>query len=329
MFTATSKTAQVKRAEYDGREWLTCPVVMLVEGQVNGAIIQAVELAKSAPSWNGRPVTVLHPRDGDQPISANSPAIMDQWAVGQVFDVHEADGKLKGVLWVDIQKAVKLGFEDLLKDLQAEKMMEVSTGYFADEVEGAHVNIRPDHLAILPGEVGACSIADGCGTPRTNNTDNTNHGGDDMPKTVEEKPCVACEKLQDLHTNGKISEEQHEILKGFFEALGIEKYEALIEVVEALATVEAVEEPEAVEAQEDDFEARVQEAAKRLDVERRFQANSKVSLTDTQIKATPIDVLENLIGEPAPVINYAHKAGFDTIKTIKPLLPSGVFGRNK
>src|SRR5690606_20175922 len=30
------------------------------------------------------------------------------------------------------------------------------------------VNLRPDHVALLPGEVGACSIADGCGAPRIN-----------------------------------------------------------------------------------------------------------------------------------------------------------------
>src|SRR5262245_413939 len=60
------------------------------------------------------------------------------------------------------------------------EIMEVSTGLFIDleEVDGFYNNERfsgiwrnivPDHLAVLsPGTIGACSVADGCGAPRTN-----------------------------------------------------------------------------------------------------------------------------------------------------------------
>jgi hypothetical protein len=59
--------------------------------------------------------------------------------------------------------------------------MEVSTGLFSNlemvsgKYEGVPYNaivrhIRPDHLALLPNEVGACSIDDGCGTMRNNCT---------------------------------------------------------------------------------------------------------------------------------------------------------------
>ena len=58
-------------------------------------------------------------------------------------------------------------------------IIEVSTGYFADkldesgefegeEYDGVQINLRPDHLAILPNTIGACSVDDGCGFPRTN-----------------------------------------------------------------------------------------------------------------------------------------------------------------
>lgn len=58
-------------------------------------------------------------------------------------------------------------------------LLEVSTGYWHDgRQQAGSVNgerykevqrsLLPDHLAILPNERGACSVKDGCGTPRTN-----------------------------------------------------------------------------------------------------------------------------------------------------------------
>lgn len=58
-------------------------------------------------------------------------------------------------------------------------MLEVSTAYWFDpeETPGTYSgdsyaqvqrNIRPDHLALLPHTEGECSVADGCGAPRTN-----------------------------------------------------------------------------------------------------------------------------------------------------------------
>ena len=54
------------------------------------------------------------------------------------------------------------------------EMMEVSTGLFSEiepkpgvfkgrHYKGVVRNLRPDHLAILPDSIGACSIADGAG----------------------------------------------------------------------------------------------------------------------------------------------------------------------
>ena len=57
--------------------------------------------------------------------------------------------------------------------------MEVSTGLFTENVQANGVfggkayhaiatNYRPDHLAILPDQIGACSIEDGAGLLRVN-----------------------------------------------------------------------------------------------------------------------------------------------------------------
>jgi hypothetical protein len=68
---------------------------------------------------------------------------------------------------------------EVVNRLRAGQPVEVSTGYFADmeatngvwngaAYTGITRNIRPDHLALLPDEVGACSWVDGCGAPRVN-----------------------------------------------------------------------------------------------------------------------------------------------------------------
>jgi hypothetical protein len=62
---------------------------------------------------------------------------------------------------------------------EAGDVVDVSTAYFCDfqaeagvfnnvSYAGVQRNLRPDHLAILLDQTGACSIADGCGAPRVN-----------------------------------------------------------------------------------------------------------------------------------------------------------------
>ena len=74
---------------------------------------------------------------------------------------------------MDIEK-LKIVSPETFAKIQNGNLIEVSVGIFTDneDAEGdwngekylavAH-NYRPDHLALLPGEVGACSINDGCG----------------------------------------------------------------------------------------------------------------------------------------------------------------------
>jgi hypothetical protein len=79
-------------------------------------------------------------------------------------------------MWLDKEKTPSEVFETL----EAGESLEVSTGLYAleedkeGEYEGQEYkviwrNITPDHLAVLPkGSIGACSIEDGCGAPRVN-----------------------------------------------------------------------------------------------------------------------------------------------------------------
>jgi hypothetical protein len=168
-------TSDVTRTVYDGRETLVVPVVMARAGVVmNGSLTIEEELVPE--SWNGVPVTVSHPDNHGDFMSANTPENLIDWSVGRIFNSHLEDGALKGEAYIDIEKANEI-MPGLVRSLEEGDDMDVSTGFFAfDEkkkgtskgraYEVISRDIKPDHLALLPAEEGACSWSDGCGVRR-------------------------------------------------------------------------------------------------------------------------------------------------------------------
>jgi len=180
----TLATNGLQRRALDGREHAVAPVVALVAGVVNGELITAEELSAFAQAWDGRPVPLRHPLANDgTPISANSPGVIEGQVVGQIFNMRADGDRLVGEMWLDVAKCERLGGDALatLRRLEAGEVVEVSTGYFCEieqtpgvfngqEYTGIQRNLRPDHVALLPDEIGACSVADGCGAGRFNST---------------------------------------------------------------------------------------------------------------------------------------------------------------
>lgn len=182
---ACNVATAARRESWQDKEWLVVPVVALASGVLNGELVEPDEVLKHPEAWNGRPVVVYHPEDenGD-PVSANSPEVLASQQIGQLFRVHatrNGTAKLKGEMWIDVARARELGGEALavLRRLEANKPLEVSTAYFRDVEDRAGAlgnkeyvtiarDIKPDHLAALPNQVGACSWVDGCGAPRVN-----------------------------------------------------------------------------------------------------------------------------------------------------------------
>lgn len=171
----------IRRETFDGREWLVVPVVAVVQGVLNGELVPADEIARSLPSWDGRPVTVGHPRDNVDYISANSPGVLEEWGAGYLFNCGFEDERLKGEMWLDLSKAARTGgnLAAAVARFEAGQTTEVSTGYWRDVQSRAgswngrpytavQANILPDHLAILLDAEGACNWDDGCGAPRVN-----------------------------------------------------------------------------------------------------------------------------------------------------------------
>ena len=173
----------VRKDTLDDVEYLVCPVILIREGVWNGLYYPAEELSKFPESWNGRDVPIFHPQDLEgNSVSAGDPAIIEQHGIGRLFAVQwdEKLKALKGEIWLNPAKAQQTeGGKAVLAKLEANEMIEVSTGLFVEldktpgEFNGAQytaiaLNYRPDHLAVLPGAKGACSVEDGAGTPRVN-----------------------------------------------------------------------------------------------------------------------------------------------------------------
>lgn len=171
---------------HDGQRYLVVPVVMARAGvEMNGATITEDQL--HAESWNGVPVTVTHPKDADgNDISANSPDVLQRYQVGTIFNATVEDAKLKAEAWVNVQKAGS----ELVERLKNMEAMDVSTGYFSQIEGGQYKDIKPDHLALLPNEEGACNFNDGCGVranfkERVINTMKQYFGADKLSEAVK------------------------------------------------------------------------------------------------------------------------------------------------
>jgi len=173
-----------KQGDYDlrftvhqGEATIIVPVVMMVEGVHHGSygpLLHRIEdLGRFPESWNGIPVVINHPQEDGTYISANYPDVVDKQVVGRVYNTTVEGKKLKAEVWLNENKLSEVAPE-ILERIYAGEILEVSVGVYVDEeeVEGDYNgesykaiarNHRPDHLAILSGCVGACSVADGCG----------------------------------------------------------------------------------------------------------------------------------------------------------------------
>lgn len=180
-------TAPATRHEImSGKNYIAVPMVMLTEGVHAGSngplYYPANELSKTPAVWNHKPVVVYHPTMNGQAISACEPAVISRRCVGLIMNTkyevgrNGQPGKLKAEAWLETNRLKEVD-PRVVDALQSKSMMEVSTGLFTDNeqvngqwkrkpYEAIARNYRPDHLAILPDEKGACSIADGAGLLR-------------------------------------------------------------------------------------------------------------------------------------------------------------------
>jgi hypothetical protein len=185
---------EVREETHQGKSFLVVPVTMMVEGVHHGShgpLLHTIEdLGKFPASWDGIPIVKDHPEIDGLNVSANSPEIIDTVMIGRIYRTHVDGSRLKAEAWFDKEKLISISPESY-ESIQNGDMLEVSVGVFTEDenVENGDWNgekysaiarnHRPDHLALLPGGIGACSIEDGCGIRA-----NKEKGGDKIDDNV-------------------------------------------------------------------------------------------------------------------------------------------------
>jgi ribosomal protein L21E len=176
----------VTGATHEGRAYLVADATIIVPGVLPGSkgplFYPADEVRNSARLWDGVRITLNHPQDPTtgQHLSAHSPGVWERSGLGFLRNSTFKD-TLRTKMWFDVARTEKVDsalpvHNRILPKLRHGKPIELSTGLFTRNDPaplGAVFNgrpythvaraYRPDHLAVLPDQKGACSLNDGCG----------------------------------------------------------------------------------------------------------------------------------------------------------------------
>jgi hypothetical protein len=168
-----------RRVTYNGRAYIVAPLSMIprdgvLPGSKGALYYPANETEAAAPLWNNIPITNGHPYDNlGNPASASDPGILDRFGMG-FLRRPGMNGYLQAEGWFDEERTRKVN-NSLYKKLLTGERIELSTGLFTDNedshgispsgkpYEGIARNHKPDHLAALEHQTGACSLKEGCG----------------------------------------------------------------------------------------------------------------------------------------------------------------------
>lgn len=188
-------TAEVRREMLYGREHYVVPGVMMVEGVHTGSdgpgYYPEDENERVAPLWNHMPIVVYHPEG----VSARTLDVLKARGVGIVLNSRWVKDAKKNPFeaWIDIEQAKRVD-DRIITAIEKREPIEVSTGLYlsqdktngvwnGEKYEWVARNQSPDHLAILPDQVGACSRKDGCGL-LTNKDGSQKDGSSPTPPTT-------------------------------------------------------------------------------------------------------------------------------------------------
>jgi hypothetical protein len=154
-------------------------MTLIVPGVINGSrgpLLYPLEtLQQNTEAWNGMPLVVYHPNRDGKPVSARDPDVINESGVGHLYRTSVVNGKLVAEGWFDVARLQAVD-NRVLEAIESGKHIELSTGLdLASEpaepgavfngvpYEATVKSMAPDHVAILPDQIGACSTADGCG----------------------------------------------------------------------------------------------------------------------------------------------------------------------
>lgn len=178
LITLNLKIGRSRRVLENGREYLVAPITSITaDGVLPGSqgplFYSSQETIKSVKDWDGTPIVVGHPEKNGRHVSAME---VPEQHIGKLRN-SAWNGKLQHEGWFDAAKT-KAADKRVYDALIHHKPMECSTGLYTTNVparngqglsphgkpyHAAATRYVPDHMAILPDEVGACAVADGCG----------------------------------------------------------------------------------------------------------------------------------------------------------------------
>ena len=185
---------KVNRQVIGNTEYLVFPTVASKSGVMNNIYYSDELMEVNASQWENVPVIINHTvnKQGED-VGVHDPSAVNRVVVGHTANPQFKDGKLIVDFYINLEQLENSEYSFLRSHLEDGQSMEVSIGVIAcmdfgeGEYEGDYyfasvAMFRADHIAILPHELGACSLKDGCGTMRSN--------------CQKDKPCEACQKRQ-------------------------------------------------------------------------------------------------------------------------------------
>lgn len=179
LLTQNLRIGRAERRWENGREYFVAPITSIVPGVLPGSdgpgLYLPADISASASSWDGIPLTAYHPVSNDgRPCSARESGVAERQHIGEVRD-SAYKGKLVHKGWFDAEMTRRKE-PRIYHNLSHGIPIETSTGLHLQKVpapQGSLHNGRPynwtakafvpDHLAVLPDQVGACGLNDGCG----------------------------------------------------------------------------------------------------------------------------------------------------------------------
>lgn len=211
---------RIRREPLEGRPHVVAPTAMIGRGVLNGSagpiFYDDPDMIESVSAWNHKPLVVYHPEDDEgNKVSACLPAVLNSRKVGVILNtVH--DGKLRTESWFDEERTKAIDGR-VIKALDAGKPIECSTGLYVDveavngnyegtDYVGIARNYKPDHLAVLPDQLGAYPVSAGGGILTVNaaarQPDSLRHMMEGSLKEAAKRCGLLNLKVNELSYNG-------------------------------------------------------------------------------------------------------------------------------
>ena len=164
----------IRREQHNGREHIVIPSFTLPDEVImNGGLYPHDEIEKAYASLEGTLAPLGHPQVDGEYVSARQPEAINSYHVGAWNrNVKRVGNRISVEKWLDVEYAKNTeGGRQVLSAIDKGEPVHTSTGIFLDREMAPNAdgynwiarNMSLDHDAILIGETGAATPADGVG----------------------------------------------------------------------------------------------------------------------------------------------------------------------